>query len=103
MVVFYRLILLSVAAYLSMSAASHIDDTDGELSKLEWDQVIFRLKKDCSMDRLPELKKILDDESVFYPKLTTYLSGKYSPLVNDTFRSFRWRAKVGATQQGRRG
>ena len=78
----YKILLLTLAS-LSLIAvkASHIDDVDGELSKFEWDQVIFRLKKDCSMDRLPELKKILDEESVYYPKLTTYLSGKYT-LVN---------------------
>ena len=45
--------ILSLAVCLA--AATHIDNENGELSNLKFDQVIFRLKKDCSLDRQPEV------------------------------------------------
>ena len=51
--------LFVLAAFAGMVACSHIDDAEGELTKLKFDQVIFRLKKDCSLDRQPEVTPIL--------------------------------------------
>ena len=48
-------VCLFIASIVSMAAASHIDDASGELTNLKFDQVVFRLKKDCSLDRQPEV------------------------------------------------
>lgn len=36
-------------------SASHIDDTNGELSNFSYDRVVFRLQKDCSLDKTPDV------------------------------------------------
>lgn len=46
---------VSLAILLSVAMASHIDDVDGELTKFSYDSVVFRLQKDCSLDRIPEV------------------------------------------------
>ena len=51
----YKYICLAIASFATMAAASHIDDAGGELTNLKFDQVVFRLKKDCSLDRQPEV------------------------------------------------
>ena len=51
----YKYICLAIASFATMAAASHIDDAGGELTNFKFDQVVFRLKKDCSLDRQPEV------------------------------------------------
>lgn len=48
--------LLLLACVMSAAWASHIDDTNGELSNFKWDKVVFRLMKDCSLDRIPDVR-----------------------------------------------
>ena len=50
-----KYLCLVVASLATMAAASHIDDASGELTNFKFDQVLFRLKKDCSLDRQPEV------------------------------------------------
>lgn len=50
-----KYISLIMASLVTMAASSHIDDVDKELTNFKFDQVIFRLKKDCSLDRQPEV------------------------------------------------
>ena len=47
---------LLVGTLILGAAGSHIDDIDGELSKFSFDSVIFRLQKDCSLDRIPDVR-----------------------------------------------
>ncbi len=44
-----------VVMLLSIVVASHIDDSKGELTNFKWDKVNFRLKKDCSLDKMPNV------------------------------------------------
>lgn len=46
-----KYLCLAIASFATMAIASHIDDAGGELTNFKFDQVIFRLKKDCSLDR----------------------------------------------------
>ena len=48
-------VLSLVIVMASMLMASHIDDTNGELSNFKYDKVIFRLQKDCSLDKIPDV------------------------------------------------
>ena len=41
--------------FLSLALCSHIDDVDGELSGFSFDKVIFRLQKNCAIDRIPDV------------------------------------------------
>jgi len=48
--------LIATALVLIMSAsASHIDDENGELSGLKWDEIVIRTYKNCNLDLLPEV------------------------------------------------
>lgn len=48
--------VLAVAMMMGMlSLASHIDDTNGELSNFKYNKVNFRLQKDCSLDKMPDV------------------------------------------------
>ena len=55
MVALHSYLLLTILSLTMFVGASHIDDVNGELTNLKFDQVIFRLKKDCSLDRQPEV------------------------------------------------
>ena len=66
--------LATICLLVSLSLGSHIDDINGELSKFSFDEVIFRIQKDCSLDRIPDVKTFLEQDSVKYPKLKIYLS-----------------------------
>ena len=84
----------------SMVMATHIDDTNGELSNFKYDKVIFRLQKDCSLDKIPDvsyhqndqsltifqIKYFLEQDSAKYPGLDVFLSGKQKSLVNHDFQ-----------------
>ena len=49
-------IILILAALTPAALSSHIDDTNGELSNLAWNKVVFRTMKDCSLDKLPGVR-----------------------------------------------
>ena len=53
---------------------SHIDDDNGELSTFTYDKVVFRLQKDCSLDRMQGMRKWLEEETAKYPDLEVFLS-----------------------------
>ena len=83
------LLLLSVLSCVVLG--SHIDDVNGELSNFSFDKVVFRLQKDCSLDRIPDVRIIwcgihfqvkffLDNEAVKYPALSIFLSGKQNNI-----------------------
>ncbi|CDW91745.1 UNKNOWN [Stylonychia lemnae] len=59
---------------ISMVSTSHIDDTNGELSNFSFDRVVFRTVKDCSLDKIPDIKYFLEEDGGKYPKLDIYLS-----------------------------
>ena len=60
MVKILRTICLSLLGLLALHvSASHIDDTDGDLNNFSFDKVVFRLQKDCSIDRIPDVSKSL--------------------------------------------
>ena len=76
------LVLLALGLFLV--SGSHIDDVNGELSNFVFDEVRFRLQKDCALDRIPDvsctcitfkIKYFLEEDSIKYPKLNTFLSG----------------------------
>ena len=70
----YLCLLLVFGIFISTTSSSHIDDTNGVLSNFSFDRVVFKLRKDCSLDKIPEVKRFLDEETVKYPKLEVYLS-----------------------------
>ena len=55
-----------IALSVALLGASHIEDTNGELSNFSWDRVVFRVQKDCGLDKIPEvsitLHYICDEE-----------------------------------------
>ena len=53
--VLYKYLCIAIVSLATMAVASHIDDAGGELTNFKFDQVVFRLKKDCSLDRQPEV------------------------------------------------
>ena len=55
MVALHSSLFLTIVSLTMLVGASHIDDVNGELTNFKFDQVIFRLKKDCSLDRQPEV------------------------------------------------
>ena len=48
----FGILLLSSTTLIN---ASHIDDTNGELSNFSFDRVVFRVQKDCSLDKIPDV------------------------------------------------
>lgn len=48
----FSLIALLGLSLLSANG-SHIDNENGELSNFSYDKVVYRVKKDCSLDRMP--------------------------------------------------
>lgn len=55
MVVHRKSLIVLFAMVFTLAMTSHIDDIDGELSNFSWDRVIFRLRKDCSLDKMPDV------------------------------------------------
>ena len=51
----FKYLCLAIASLATIAVATHIDDAGGELTNFKYDQVVFRLKKDCSLDRQPEV------------------------------------------------
>ena len=43
-------------ALVALTQATHIDNLDNELTNFKFDSVIFRLQKDCSLDRIPDVR-----------------------------------------------
>ena len=89
--------LLVKLMVFGIGIASHIDEDDKELMNFEFDKVVFKLRKDCSLDKSPEVKDFLDHESVKYPKLDVFLSDgdpRFELMkdgkVVDTIRVFRY-------------
>jgi len=44
---------------LAIVSGSHIDDNDKELINFSYDRVVFRTVKDCSLDKIPDVRRIL--------------------------------------------
>ena len=47
--------LLTIAILLITASASHIDNLNNELTAFTFDKVNFRLQKDCSLDKIPDV------------------------------------------------
>ena len=47
-------------AIFGLAMATHIDDVNGELSNFSYDRVVFRLQKDCSLDKIPDVNRTLN-------------------------------------------
>ena len=44
---------------MALVNGSHIDDDDLELTNFSYDRVVFRTVKDCSLDKIPDVRRIL--------------------------------------------
>jgi hypothetical protein len=67
-----KIALISILVGLALS--SHLDDDNSELSNYSFNKVNFKLQKDCSLDKIPDIKNFLEVESVKYPALDVFLS-----------------------------
>ena len=82
---------------LPLAAASHFDEI-AELDNLKFDKVAFRLKKDCSLDNKPDIKRFLEVESAHYPELGVFIASEGEARFDlyedktkvDTIYVFRW-------------
>ena len=71
---------LLLLAFCLLTQTSHIDDEDN-LMELKHDKVVFRLKKDCSLDRMPGVNEFFKEEAQKYPKMDTYLLDEGEPRL----------------------
>tara|TARA_B110000285_G_C14728972_1_gene425582 strand:+ start:98 stop:517 length:420 start_codon:yes stop_codon:yes gene_type:complete len=60
--------LVSIAAIMAVSSASHFDDLDA-IENFSWDHVSFLTKKDCALDNYPDIRQFLEVESAHYRDL----------------------------------
>jgi hypothetical protein len=51
-------VFIVALVFASFAMATHLDDTNGELTNFSYDKVIFRTIKDCSLDKLPGVSEI---------------------------------------------
>eukprot|EP00347_Sterkiella_histriomuscorum_P017366 403349658 len=71
---FQAIFAVATLLIVSQVQGSHIDDTNGELSNFSFDRVVFRLQKDCGLDKIPDIKYFLEEDGGRYPDLDIYLS-----------------------------
>ena len=68
--------LLTIAAMaLASVSASHFEDLD-EIENFKFDRVVFNTKKDCALDKYPDMRQFLEVESAHYPKLEVLVASE---------------------------
>ena len=60
--------LVSIAAMMAVTSASHFDDLEA-IEGFKWDHVAFLTKKDCALDKYPDIRHFLEVESAHYKDL----------------------------------
>jgi len=63
----YKFTALLAAFAASLTSASHLDNTTGSFDNWSFDEVKFKTRTNCSLDKYPEIRSWLDsDAAQFY-------------------------------------